>query len=54
MTVHDHRTPTPGDPHVVNRMTEATVIVLQGARSVGKSTVLAELARQHDVEITDR
>ena len=28
-------------------------MVLQGARSVGKSTVLAELARRHDVEITD-
>jgi uncharacterized protein len=38
---------------VVDRMTETPVVVLQGARSVGKSTVLAELARQHDVEITD-
>ena len=38
---------------VEERLTEAPVVVLQGARSVGKSTVLAELARRHDVEITD-
>lgn len=38
---------------VADRMAEAPVVVLQGARSVGKSTVLAELALQHDVEITD-
>ena len=34
-------------------MEEAPVVVLQGARSVGKSTVLAELARRHDVDVTD-
>jgi uncharacterized protein len=38
---------------VADRMTEAPVVVLQGARSVGKSTGLAELARLHDVEIPD-
>ena len=38
---------------VEDRLAEAPVVVLQGARSVGKSTVLAELARRHDVEITD-
>ncbi len=38
---------------VEDRLREAPVVVLQGARSVGKSTVLAELARRHDVEITD-
>ena len=38
---------------VADRMTETPVVILQGARSVGKSTVLATLARQHDVEITD-
>lgn len=38
---------------VEERLTEAPVVVLQGARSVGKSTVLAELARHYDVEITD-
>jgi uncharacterized protein len=38
---------------IVDRMTEAPVVVLQGARSVGKSTMLTELARRHDVEITD-
>ena len=38
---------------VEDRLTEAPVVVLQGARSVGKTTVLAELARRHDVEITD-
>ena len=38
---------------VADRMTEAPVVLLQGARSVGKSTVLAQLARQYDVEITD-
>lgn len=36
-----------------DRLAESPVVVLQGARSVGKSTVLAELARRHDVEITD-
>lgn len=34
-------------------MEEAPVVVLRGARSVGKSTVLAELARRHDVDVTD-
>ena len=38
---------------VEERLAEAPVLVLQGARSVGKSTVLAELARRYDVEITD-
>ena len=38
---------------VEDRLRETPVVVLQGARSVGKSTVLAELARRHDVEITD-
>jgi uncharacterized protein len=38
---------------VEERLAEAPVVVLQGARSVGKSTVLTELARRHDVEITD-
>ena len=38
---------------VEDRLAEAPVVVLQGARSVGKSTVLVELARRHDVEITD-
>lgn len=38
---------------VADRMNEAPVVVFQGARSVGKSTVLAELARPRDVEITD-
>jgi predicted AAA+ superfamily ATPase len=38
---------------VEDRLTQAPVGVLQGARSVGKSTVLGELARRHDVEITD-
>jgi len=38
---------------IAERMTEAPVVLLQGARSVGKSTVLGELARQHAVEITD-
>ena len=38
---------------IADRMTEAPVVVLHGARSVGKSTVLTELARTHDVEITD-
>ncbi|MFN0089724.1 MAG: AAA family ATPase [Acidimicrobiales bacterium] len=34
-------------------MSETPVVVLQGARSVGKSTVLSVVARHHDVEITD-
>ncbi len=38
---------------VADRMTEAPVVVLQGPRSVGKSTVLVELAQRRDVEITD-
>jgi predicted AAA+ superfamily ATPase len=38
---------------VTDRMTESPVVVLQGARSVGKSTALSALARHHDVEITD-
>ncbi len=38
---------------VADRMTETPVVVLRGARSVGKSTVLAEVARQQDVTITD-
>jgi predicted AAA+ superfamily ATPase len=38
---------------VEGRLAEAPVVLLQGARSVGKSTVLADLARQHDVAITD-
>lgn len=38
---------------VADRMTQAPVVVLQGARSVGKSTVLGAIARGSDVEITD-
>jgi len=38
---------------VADRMAEAPVVLLPGARSVGKSTVLAEPAPRHDVEITD-
>lgn len=36
-----------------DRMTEAPVIALQGARSVGKSTVLAQLAAVHGVRVID-
>jgi uncharacterized protein len=35
------------------RMSETAVLALQGARSVGKSTVLAEIAAQHRVGIVD-
>lgn len=38
---------------ITDRMNESPVVVLQGARSVGKSTALAELARRHDVVVTD-
>ena len=38
---------------VAERMTESPVVVLQGARSVGKSTVLTAVADRHDVPITD-
>jgi uncharacterized protein len=36
-----------------NRLTEEPVIALQGPRTVGKSTLLGELARMHDVEVFD-
>ena len=36
-----------------DRMTEAPVVALQGARSVGKSTVLAQLAAEHCVRVID-
>ena len=35
------------------RMTESAVLALQGARSVGKSTVLASIAAGHQVDIID-
>ena len=35
------------------RMSESAVLALQGARSVGKSTVLAEIASSHGVGIVD-
>ena len=35
------------------RMTETAVLALQGARSVGKSTVLAAIAAEHRVGIID-
>jgi predicted AAA+ superfamily ATPase len=35
------------------RMTESAVLALQGARSVGKSTVLASIAAEHQVGIID-
>jgi hypothetical protein len=35
------------------RMTESAVLALQGARSVGKSTVLASIAAEHEVGIID-
>ena len=38
---------------VEDRLAQAPVVVLQGARSVGTSTVLGQLARRYDVEITD-
>jgi uncharacterized protein len=34
-------------------MTESAVLALQGARSVGKSTVLASIAAEHKVGIID-
>jgi uncharacterized protein len=36
-----------------HRMTESAVLALQGARSVGKSTVLASIAAEHKVGIID-
>jgi predicted AAA+ superfamily ATPase len=36
-----------------DRMNESAVLALQGARSVGKSTVLAQIARHHGVGIVD-
>ncbi len=36
-----------------NRLTEEPVIALQGPRTVGKSTLLGELARLHDVDVFD-
>ncbi len=38
---------------ITDRMAESPVVVLQGARSVGKSTAITELARRHDVVVTD-
>jgi len=36
-----------------NRLSEEPVIALQGPRTVGKSTLLAEVARSHDVGVID-
>lgn len=38
---------------ITDRMAEAPVVALQGARSVGKSTLLAGTALRNDVEIID-
>ena len=35
------------------RMSETAVLALQGARSVGKSTVLASIANEHQVDVID-
>lgn len=40
-------------PVIEQRLTEEAIILLQGARSVGKSTVLRAIANKHDVTIID-
>ena len=41
------------DDIVRRRMAESPVVLLQGPRSVGKSTMLAALARRHDRQVID-
>ena len=41
------------DDIVRRRMAESPVVLLQGPRSVGKSTLLAALARRHDRQVID-
>ncbi|MCY3948506.1 MAG: ATP-binding protein [Acidimicrobiaceae bacterium] len=38
---------------VLDRMRDEPVVALQGPRTVGKSTLLAEIARRHGVEVID-
>ena len=38
---------------VLNRLAEEPVVALQGPRTVGKSTLLGELARHHSVQVVD-
>ena len=40
-------------PIVVDRMTDESVVLLQGPRTVGKSTLLRQLADRHDAEVID-
>lgn len=40
-------------PVLLDRMRESPVVALQGARAVGKSTVLRQIADRHDVEVID-
>jgi len=39
--------------HVLDRLGDEPVVALQGPRIVGKSTLLAEVARRHGVEVID-
>ena len=39
--------------NVLNRLRDEPVVALQGPRTVGKSTLLAEIARRHGVQVID-